>query len=124
MQSALILASKVGDRHEAALGCLVGHHGLWILVDSLGPAYLTRHPGVHRSDWVPDPGSAFGPTMIRAVHDANDAVKECVDRICNSGKPDSSELAPASARWERVTPIQRAPRSTQSLPTASVRVGR
>lgn len=125
MQAALLLASKVGDRHETALGGLVRHHGLWILVDALGPAYLTRHPGVHRSDWVPDPGSAFGPTMVRAVHDANEAVKECVGRLGDSGKSGSSDLAPASLRWERVAPIQYAPVPTARFPSSgSWRIGR
>ena len=64
MRSALLRAEEVAASHEAALNRLVTNRGLWVIAHALGPAYLTRHPGVHRTDWVPDPG-----TVLRHHHD-------------------------------------------------------
>lgn len=81
MQAALVVAGDVGIQHESALTRLVDTRGLWIAARALGPAYLTRHPGVRRNDWILDPGSDYGTRMLDAVHRANMELWEASRRI-------------------------------------------
>ncbi|HEY3406753.1 MAG TPA: hypothetical protein VGK53_01125, partial [Propionicimonas sp.] len=59
LRSALLVATAVGTCHESALARVVQGRELWIVARALGPAYLTRHPGTHRTDWVLDPGTIY-----------------------------------------------------------------
>lgn len=71
LESVLLTASEVGAVHEKQLQRRVTSGGVWVLADALGPAYLTRHPGTHRSDWLPDPGSRFGWILTGSTRRAN-----------------------------------------------------
>lgn len=123
MHSALLQAEKVAAGHELALIRLVGTGGLWIIADALGPAYLTRHPGVRRTDWVRDPGAVYGSTLTQAVHRANTALQQAVDKVdeLRRGRTTLSTIRPAV--WETIPARgRRSPgmRTDQSSPARSI----
>ncbi len=71
LASVLFTAIDVGAVYEAALRRCVLTGGLWILAEALGASYLARHPGTHRSDWLPDSGSRFGAVLVQNATQAN-----------------------------------------------------
>lgn len=113
LRSALLLATKVGTSHESALARVVQGRELWVVVGALGPAYLTRHPGTHRADWVLDPGASYGPKLIQAVHRANGALEDAAQQVDEVQSTDFSDRSRGPSWWETVTASAR---SVQASP--------
>jgi hypothetical protein len=113
LRSALLLATEVGTSHESALARVVQGRELWIIARALGPAYLTRHPGTHRTDWVLDPGTIYGPNLIQAVHHANAALERAALLVDAMQSADFSHRSRVPSRWETVSasarPVQASP---------------
>lgn len=125
VQTALRFASKVGAHHEAALIRLVNNRGLWILAQALGPVYLTKHPGVHRNDWVPDPGSSLSQNLIHAVHHANWVLQSAAERVDRIQGAARGIYVSDPVRWEELAGTRRPRRDTQEpLLTQARRLGR
>jgi len=103
LQSALLRATEVGNSHESALVRVVQGGELWIVVQALGPAYLTRHPGTHRTDWVLDPGTSYGPKLIQAVHRANRALEDATHMVDEVQSTNLGDRSRRPSRWETVT---------------------
>lgn len=102
LRSALLLATQVAAGHESALARVVQGRELWIIARALGPTYLTRHPGAHRTDWVRDPGTIYGPRLLHAVHRANVALVSSAQLIQALESADSSDRSREPARWETI----------------------
>ncbi|CAL8980264.1 hypothetical protein PROP_03093 [Propionicimonas sp. T2.31MG-18] len=115
VRSALLLATEVGTSHESALARVVQGRELWIVAQALGPAYLTRHPGTHRTDWVLDPGTIYGPKLIQAVHRANAALEDAAQLVDEVQRTDVSDRLRAPMRWETVTASTRAVQASQAV---------
>ena len=81
MFTALVQAEKIAAQHQSALIRVVADGGLWISVQALGPAYQTRHPGAGRAHWVPDPGTAYGATLIDRGERASRELRAAVDHV-------------------------------------------
>jgi hypothetical protein len=102
LESALRLAVGVGNSHEAALTRVVTGRELWIVAQALGPSYLTRHPGVHRTDWVLDPGTNSGTTLLQAAHRANNSLKKTTDELASIHLARMPGLDLPGTLWETV----------------------
>lgn len=124
MRSALLQAEEVAASHEAALNRLVTNRGLWVIAHALGPAYLTRHPGVHRTDWVPDPGTVYGTTMIDAVQRAVQALRVATDAIEPQQRASATGLARGPLLWETVDGATRDATRWRSRTTRAQSIGR
>lgn len=124
MRSALLRAEEVAASHEAALNRLVTNRGLWVIAHALGPAYLTRHPGVHRTDWVPDPGTVYGTTMIDAVQRAVQALRVATDAIEPQQRASATGLARGPLLWETVDGATRDATRWRSRTTRAQSIGR
>jgi hypothetical protein len=81
MLTALLHAKKIAAQHQSALIRVVAGGGLWISVQALGPAYQTRHPGASRAEWVPDPGTAYGASLIDRGDRASRELRAAVDHV-------------------------------------------
>jgi hypothetical protein len=109
MRSALLQAEVVAASHESSLDRLVDNRGLWVIAHALGPAYLTRHPGVHRTEWVPDPGTGYCTTLLGAAHRAGSALREAADTLDLRELVDPYTITHRLAAWETVTAFRRPP---------------
>lgn len=121
LRSALLLAVRVGASHECALTRVVQGRELWIVAQALGPAYLTRHPGTHRTDWVLDPGTIYGPNLIQAVRRANRALEDAALLVEEVARTDFSDRSREPSQWETVTANAH---SVQASPAVRPRQGR
>ncbi|WP_377105325.1 hypothetical protein [Propionicimonas sp. T2.31MG-18] len=101
LESVLLTASEVGAVHETQLRQRLASGGLWVLADALGPAYLTRHPGTHRSDWLPDPGSHFGWTLTDSARRANSDLRLSIGLLQQLRRADVEGVR-ALPVWEHV----------------------
>lgn len=97
-------AMEVASVLEVALSRRVSTGGVWIVAEALGPAYMTRHPGTHRNDWLPDPGSRLVSGLLQVVQEAGldlrGAVTSTQPRFCND---DAANRAAPLSLWEQVT---------------------
>jgi hypothetical protein len=101
LDSVLLTASEVGAVHEKQLRQRVTSRGLWILAEALGPAYLTRHPGTHRSDWLPDPSRHRGWTLTESARRANSDLAVSIG-LLQQVRRAHVEAVPALQVWEHV----------------------
>lgn len=125
LKSGLLLAAEVGNSYESALLRVVQGRELWIVAQALGPAYLTRHPGTHRTDWILDPGTIYGPKLIQAAHRANCAREDAAQMIDRAQRADFSDRSREPTRWETVTVTTRSVPASRALPPRQGRsVGR
>ncbi len=128
MNAALLSAEKVAACHKSALLQVVNSRNLWISVAALGPSYITRHPGVHRSDWVPDPGTRAGQMLlnVNACAQAVTALETALDRLHPPAAAISAAGSPGEEpRWETVSPNgSRPPRSSRATAPPSRGIAR
>lgn len=123
LSSALLIASQVGAVHEEALRQRAAAGGLWIIADALGSSYLSRHPGTHRSDWLPVPGSHYCTGLIQAAERANADLGVASRDVRSPLLNHVTDVTAEPEVWERVTPthnayVERPPRralSTQAM---------
>lgn len=117
MQSALLLAVGVATAHESALMRVVTGGELWIVAEALGPAYLTRHPGTHRSDWVLDPGTVHGTTLLQAAHRANSTLQEATVELAQMHRAREPNQPRSGPQWETVDIDGRVTHGTAKTPS-------
>lgn len=103
MNAALLLAADVASVHEVALRRRVTTGGVWIIAEALGPGYLTRHPGVHRSDWLPDPGSPLATKLLETVREANLNLRRAVMMTQPLRRDGAASRAGQPGVWEHIT---------------------
>lgn len=116
MFAALLLAERIAARHQAALIRVVASRGLWISAQALGPAYQSRHPGTSRAGWVPDPGTAYGASLIDQGERASKELRAAVDQAEQwRAVSRSPRQADNPTPWENVTPAERSPRGTSRI---------
>lgn len=103
MNAALLLTADVASVHEVALRRRVTTGGVWIIAEALGPGYLTRHPGVHRSDWLPDPGSPLATKLLETVREANLNLRRAVMMTQPLRRDGAASRAGQPGVWEHIT---------------------
>ncbi len=113
--AAVNTATLVGDEHRVMTARLAAGGGLWVSVAALPPAYQATHPGVRRSDWVPQPASstATSKPLALAARAATDALRSAASELDAAVQPIQAGIvgerssAGYAQVWETVTPPSR-----------------
>lgn len=121
LEAMLRVAGVVGNSYEAALTRVVTGRELWIVAHTLGPSYLTRHPGTHRNDWVLDPGTVYGATLLQAARRARSTLREATAEVAQMHRTGGPDLSPSAPPWETVGIDSRVTHGTPTTPSIRAR---
>ena len=131
LQEGLHRAADLGVAQIDALSNIVRGRQMWVAAESVSPRYLSAHPEIRPTGWIPDPGGRVGLQMVADAIQARellDGAIQLLDRAVgplSSMSPRGIGLAPIDGgrahAWEVVASAGNRPEEERSTPGVGLR---